>query len=178
MKRGHVEFDLGSFTTSRSTHMGLQKSLELTHKLYLYGLWMLYTKFFNYWTTFFFFFQFRERMILKEKKKKKKAYGVLLLAINGQLFQEKMAWELVYTLVANLCYAWEPTYLWDRLKQFYKKFKKIHHCMICSYMTSICVTIWWRSHCLNMQCLTKNIKKSDDLLLRILKQNKIYMTKQ
>ena len=58
---------------------------------------------------FFFFFQFRERTILKEKKKKKKkkkkAYGVLLLAINGQLFQEKRAWELVYTLVANLCYA-------------------------------------------------------------------------
>ena len=55
----------------------------------------------------FFFFQFKERTILKEKKKKKKkkAYGVLLLAINGQLFQEKMAWELVYTLVANLCYA-------------------------------------------------------------------------
>ena len=106
------EFDLGSFTASRSTHMGLQKPLELTHKLYLYGLWMLYTKFFNYWTTFFFFFfffffQFRERTILKEKKKKKKkkAYGILLLAINGQLFQEKRAWELVYTLVANLCYA-------------------------------------------------------------------------
>ena len=69
--------------------------------------------------------------------------------------------------------------------------------MICSYMTSICITIWWRSHCLkpwtcnglqkNSQTVSdtaknkkknskiqilkllkdkKNIKKSDDLLLR------------
>ena len=88
-----------------------------------------------YFIYLFIYFQFRERTILKEKKKKKKAYGILLLAINGQLFQEKRVWELVYTLVAKLCYAWEPTYLWDRLKQFYKKFKKIHNCMICFYMT-------------------------------------------
>ena len=46
-----------------------------------------------YFIYLFIYFQFRERTILKEKKKKKKkkAYGVLLLAINGQLFQEKRA---------------------------------------------------------------------------------------
>ena len=29
--------------------------------------------------------------------------------------------------------------------------------MICSCITSICVTIWWKSHCLNVQWLKKKL---------------------
>ena len=32
---------------------------------------------------------------------------------------------------------------------------KLHHCMICSCLILICITIWWTNHCLNVQWLTK-----------------------
>ena len=36
-------------------------------------------------------------------------------------------------------------------------------------MTSICVTIWWRSHCLNVQWLTKKLSDNFKYYKKLLK---------
>ena len=73
-----------------------------------------------------------------------------LLKMNGIFFCKPMLCTRTYLFIKLT-----KMILWNL-----KLIKKLHHCMICFYMTSICITIWWRSHYLNVQWLTKNLAGS------------------